>query len=189
MSTTEPIKLSLRGPTALLDGDTECEFLFSHAQAWQPGIYLWTYFCKQCDRINSVGVAHDSIAMAHAGHVAAFLAGERAFYSAADRAAGRLRRVYAPQDGAQGYVANAADLLAELRQLRIFFAPIDTDALFRTRIAVAIAGHIENLGGKAMEWFDSARTGGIPRVEIGEPVSVQFYRPVIIVNMPDELSV
>ena len=183
------IKLSLRGPMALLDGDAEREFLFAHPEAWQPGIYLWTFFYNQCHRINKVGVADDSIALVHAGHISAFLRGDYAFHSASDLEGGRLCRVYQPHEGSERFVANAADLLAELRQLRVFFVPIEADAALRERVATAITAHIEKLGGKAMEWFDAEQTGDIPKADAGEPVSVQFYRPALIVNMPDELNV
>ena len=184
-----PVKLNLRGPMALLDSDADRDFLFSHPEAWQPGIYLWTFFYNQCDRINKVGVADDSVALTHAGHVAAFLGGEYAFHSAAELEAGRLRRVYEAHGGPERFAANAADLLAELHRIRVFFAPIETDAALRARVAAAIAGHIDNLGGKALAWFDATRTGDLPAFDVDEPVSVQFYRPVLIVNMPDELSV
>ena len=183
------IKLSLRGPMALLDGDAERKFLFAHPEAWQPGIYLWTFFYNQCHRINKVGLANDSVALTHADHVAAFLRGDYAFHAAAGLEAGSLRRVYQPHEGVKRYIANAADLRAELRQLRVFFAPIETDAALRARIAAAIADHIKSLGGKAMEWFDAEQSGDIPKADAGEPVSVQFYRPALIVNMPDELNV
>ena len=185
----KPLKLSLRGPMSLLDGDDGRDFLFAHPEAWQPGIYLWTFFHNQCDRINKVGVADDSVALTHAGHVAAFLSGEYAFHSAADLEAGRLRRIFEPHQGAESFAANAADLLLELHRIRVFFTPIEDDAPLRARVATAITAHIENLGGKAMEWFDAARAGDILAFETVEPVSVQFYRPVVIVNMPDELSV
>ncbi len=183
------IELKLRGPMALLEQDAERAFLFAQEDAWRPGIYLWSFLSNQADRVNAVGVANDGVAPAHAAHVAAFLRGEHGLHAAADRAEGRLRRVYEPGEGPRALTANAADLRAELNGLRIFFAPVDDGAAVQARIAAAVTRHYQRLGGKAMEWFQPGRADEGSRDASGEAMMVRFYRPVLLVNMPDELTI
>ena len=183
------IELKLRGPMALLEEDAERAFLFAQEDAWRSGIYLWSFLYNQADRINAVGVANDGIAPAHAVQVASFLRGEHVLHAAGDRAEGRLRRVYEPGEGPAALTANAVDLRAELNGLRIFFAPVDEGAAVQARIAAALTRHYQRLGGKAMEWFQPGRAGEAPAGESGEAMMVRFYRPVLMVNMPDELMI
>ena len=182
------LKLRLRGPMSLLD-DGERGNLFAHPDASRPGIYLWTFLHNHCDRINKVGSAETSVALAHADHVAAFLRGEYGFHSAAEREEGTLRYVYQPQDGVEAYRAEVSNLFAELHQLRVFFAPVSVDGTLRSRIAVAIENHIVTLGGKARDWLDTTRVVRSPPADVDESISVQFYRPVLMASMPDEISV
>ena len=43
------IELKLRGPCGLIDGEA---LVFAAPDAWQPGIYLWSYLFNRSDRIS-----------------------------------------------------------------------------------------------------------------------------------------
>lgn len=181
------IEVRLRGPATLLGG-AELPALFELPEAWQPGVYLWTFLYNRSDRINAVGSTGEGIAQAHADHVAAFLRGEHAIHAAGELAEGRLRRVYGPGGGLETLVEHASDLRDELAALRVFFAPVEEGEIVAARVAAAVAKHIEALGGKAAEWFDAGRAGRMA-APAGEPLTARFYRPVHMASMPDELVV
>lgn len=182
------IEVKLRGPATLLGGG-DVPALFEFDEAWQPGFYLWTFLYNQSDRINHVGTTGEGVAQAHAAHVAAFLRGEHAFHDAGALAEGRLQRVFSPGDALESLIAHGDDLRAELRALRVFFAPVPEGELVAARIAAGIARHIKALGGKAAEWFDAGRAGRMAAAAGGEPLTVRFFRPVHMASMPDEIDV
>ena len=178
------IELKLRGPCGLIDGEDP---VFAAPDAWQPGIYLWSYLFNRSDRIHRIGVAHDSIARAQAEHVRAMLAGELPINLAAEREQGSLQRCYEPADGIERVLAHSGDLAAQMRALRVFYVPLVGADGLRVRISTAIERHITNLGGKAVAWLDGDNASD-PAGADGD-VIVRFYRPVHMASMPDELVV
>jgi hypothetical protein len=182
------IELKLRGPHRFALDPKAGDSLFAAAEAWQPGIYLWTYFYNQSDRITHVGAADASIVQAHAAHLGAYLRGEYPVHDRTARAGGVLERVYSRSAGLTGLGQHREALLAELADLRIFFAALPGDSALRARVASAIAGHLQRLGGKALAWLNDGLAR--PAVPVGNPpVTVRFYRPVHMASMPEELVI
>lgn len=182
------IELKLHGPHHFALDPAVGDSLFAAAEAWQPGIYLWTFLYNQSDRITHVGAADASIVQAHAAHLGAFFRGEYPVHDRTARAGGILDRVYARGAGLTDLALHREALLAELADLRIFYAALPGDSALRARVASAIAGHLQRLGGKALAWFNTGLVR--PAVPVGDPpVTVRFYRPVHMASMPEELVV
>ena len=179
------IELCLSGPYPLLP--THPDTIFRQAEAWRPGIFVWAFLYNQAYRICRVGAADESVGATQAGLLAALLEGRLLFHDAAARERGEPRVAFTPGGPREDYLARADDLAAEVSALAVFFAPLDDAGNRRTRIAAAVNAHIQRLGGKALDWLSAVSETGSDTP--AEQLVVRFYRPALMISMPDELRV
>lgn len=180
------LEVNLSGPFALLPNTNNTPLLLAVPEAWQAGVYLWTFLYNQAYRVNFVGVCTHSVAERHNDHIADFLAGRRTFYAAHELASGCLSPAYHPDNGSDRFVAAFPALMNELSQLRVFFAPISAPESTLERIGSGIVAHFQRLGGRAAEWLDNDPTT-YDGQHYAEPLTLRFRRPEFIASLPDEM--
>jgi hypothetical protein len=182
----ETIAVRLAGPFGFGCGGAT-QPLFGAREAWQPGVYVWTFEVKQSDRIVCIGSSGDSVAHAHTRHLAAYWRGDYLWHMAAARDQAAPQHSYLPAAGRAAYHEHFADLRAELVDLRLFYAPLPAANELPARVAWALTERMRRLGGRATEWLVhvpvSAPAGEWPAL------TARLYRPVYMASMPDELTV
>lgn len=180
------LEIDFSGPYALLPNTDNVPYLLAQPAAWSAGIYVWTFLFNQAHRVNRIEAVADSIGTRQQESIAAFLAGERTVYRAAELDAGTLVPAYAPTDDRDAFIAAYPDVMHHVSSLRVFYAPYAGDDTMRERIATAITAHFHRLGGKAIAWLENEAVT-YDASAYAKPETLRIGRPAFIASLPDEM--
>jgi len=180
------LHINFSGPRALLPNNDNVPLLHALPEAWQPRIFLWTFFYNQAYRVNLVEVCARSVAERHTELLAEFLAGKRKFYRATELSEGVLEPAYNPHDDRAQFISEFTTLMSQLIVMRIFFAPFSGPMTQLKRIGDGIMAHFQQLGGRAAGWLKNTPLE-YDRKSFDEAFTLRLGRPAFIGSLPDEL--